>query len=130
MSTHTRWLTAFLALTLAVTGVASVRGAATPRHTNVVTFNGPVRLPGVTLIAGSYIFERLEPATPDVITVRSRDRGTLHYLGMTVPVARPADLDPNRLVTLAEPTRGAVAAVTAWYPTGEQRGHAFVYDAR
>ena len=34
-------------------------GSSVPLNTTRLTFSGPVRLPGVTLIAGSYLFERV-----------------------------------------------------------------------
>jgi hypothetical protein len=41
-----------------------MHGSGNNLHTNNLTFSGPVRLPGVTLAPGTYIFERVEPTTP------------------------------------------------------------------
>ena len=99
-------------------------------HTNRLTFSGPVRLPGVTLIAGTYLFERVEPTNRDVIVVRSGDRMKTYFMGATRRAERPRDLASDRLVTFSEPARGQLPAITAWYPEGEAMGHAFVYSIR
>ncbi len=84
----------------------------------------------MTLTAGTYLFERVEPTNPDVIVVRSGDRTKVYYMAETRRADRPAGLDRSRLVTFGEARRGEVPPITAWYPEGEQKGHAFVYDAR
>ena len=85
---------------------------------------------GVTLAAGAYLFERVEPATPNVIVVRSDDRTKVYFMAMTRRIDRPAGLAANRFVTFGEVGRGVVPPITAWYPEGERTGHGFVYDAR
>ena len=99
-------------------------------HADLLTFSGPVRLPGVTLAAGSYMFERVEPTNPDVIVVRSGDRTRKYYMGWTNRVEKPAHLSADRLVALGEARPGTPPPVTAWYPQGELRGHAFIYAER
>jgi hypothetical protein len=105
---------------------ASARGSSA-LNTNLLTFSGPVALPGVTLPTGSYVFEQLDVATPDVVVVRSRDRSKVHYLGFAQRVHRPRSLQPGPMVSFAEPARGAPARITAWYPIGQTRGYAFQY---
>lgn len=131
MTNRTRLFSTLGALVFGLSLTASMHGAAaTALHTNRLTFGGPVRLPGVTLTAGTYLFERVEPTNPDVIVVRSGDRTKVYYLAETRRADRPAGLDRSRLVTFGEARRGEVPPITAWYPEGEQKGHAFVYDAR
>jgi hypothetical protein len=107
-----------------------VLGSSVPVDTTRLTFNGPVRLPGVTLIAGTYLFERVEMTNPDVIVVRNGDRTKVYYMGSTHRAERPAGLAAGRFVTIAEGPRGAVPAIEAWYPEGAGYGHAFVYPSR
>ena len=90
----------------------------------------PYRLPGVTLPAGVYLFERLEPTNRDLVVVRSADRTRVYFMANTLPADRPAGMPGTQLVTLGEARRGEVPAVTAWYPLNEQAGHVFVYNAR
>lgn len=104
--------------------------SATNLHTNHLTFSGPVALPGVTLPGGTYIFERVVASNPDVVVVRSFDRSKVYYMASTQPTLRPAWLDPIGIVTFGEGRIGAAPPIAAWYPSGEQVGHAFVYKAR
>src|ERR1044071_4045454 len=60
-----------------------------------VTFNRTVALPGVTLEAGSYIFELAEPiGASDLVRVSSRDRRVLYLTAFTRIVDRPRDVSP------------------------------------
>lgn len=122
-----------LVLTLAV--VALVGLAAQPpagawgnsEKTMYLTFNRPVRLPGVTLTAGTYIFEIANPmSTADVVIVRSRDRMRHYYLGLTRPIYRPAGAS-DKIVTFGEAPKGEATPITAWFPAGENVGRQFLY---
>jgi hypothetical protein len=131
MTKRTRMFPTLGALVLGLSLTTSMHGAASSAlHTNRLTFGGPVRLPGVTLMAGTYLFERVEPTNPDVIVVRSGDRTKVYYMAETRRTDRPSGLDRSRLVTFGEARRGEVPPITAWYPEGEQKGHAFVYGSR
>ena len=59
-------------------GLASI-AKADVQHRNYVTFSAPFALPGVSLPAGTYIFEVIAPGSLDVVTVRSRDRSQITY---------------------------------------------------
>ena len=131
MTIRTRTFSTLGVLALGLSLTAPMHGAeGSALHTNRLTFGGAVRLPGVTLIAGTYLFERVEPTNPDVIVVRSDDRSKVYYMAATRRADRPAGLDPARPVTFGEARRGEVPPITAWYPNGEQQGHAFVYPSR
>ena len=131
MANRTRSLSLVGALVLGLSVTAPLGGATSPPlHTNRLVFSGPVRLPGVTLAAGAYLFERVEPVNRDLVVVRSDDRSKVYFMAMTLPSHRPAGLAANRLVTFGEVARGAVPPIAAWYPEGEQIGHTFVYGSR
>jgi hypothetical protein len=124
-------LAAFVALALALTTGTSIYGTETTAlHTNILTFSGPVALPGVTLSAGTYVFERLDQNNPDIIVVRSHDRSRVYFMAFTGRADRPADLPADRAVTFGEARRGTVPPIAAWYPMNELRGHKFIYRAR
>jgi hypothetical protein len=123
-------LTAFGALVLGLFLAAPMRGSEVSLHTNNLTFSGPVRLPGVTLAAGTYIFERVEPTNADVVVVRSGDRMKVYFMASTQRVDRPVGLPRNLLVTLGEARPGIAPPITAWYPEGQRMGHAFIYETR
>jgi hypothetical protein len=97
-------------------------------NTMYLTFNRPVGLPGVTLPAGSYVFERVETASRiDLVQVRSRDRSTVYLTAFTRMVDRPGDLRPGQVVTFREAKAGAPPQIATWFPAGEPRGHQFIY---
>jgi hypothetical protein len=130
MVTRKSALTVFLAFVIGSGLSAPVLGTANVLHTNRLTFSGPVRLPGVTLAGGTYIFERVVDTNPDVVVIRSEDRTRVFYMGSTQPVRRPESLAADRLVTFGEPRGGGPPPIAAWYPEGARLGHAFVYASR
>jgi hypothetical protein len=95
--------------------------------TNNLTFSKPVALPGVTLAAGTYVFEAGPGGTnPHIVRVVSLNRQKLIYLGFTIPVIRPAAASPS-VMTFGEAKDGEPAPILAWYPVGSNSGHEFVY---
>jgi len=102
-----------------------------PSHRNIITFSRPVALPGVSLGAGTYVFELADPnGSQDAVVVLNRDRRQVYFLGMTERVPRPVDLPADRIMTFAEAPRGVPAPIAAWYPNGAMWGHRFIYAAR
>jgi hypothetical protein len=97
-------------------------------HTTHLTFSVPVALPGVTLAAGTYVFEQLDNTSPDVVVVRNTRGDRVLYLGFTGRVARPSGMSPKTHVTLGEARRGAPPRVMAWYPAQAARGYEFLYS--
>jgi len=98
-----------------------------PTSVNHVTFSQPVKLPGVTLPAGTYEFE-LGPAGThrDIVRVSSRG-GQPYFLGFTREVPRPRNLPSTRVMEFGEAAPGAPAPIAIWYPLNSSSGHAFVY---
>ena len=119
--------------TLAVLGLALVGlVAATPgdasvdtNRTTELTFSRPFSLPGVTLGAGTYIFERASESAIEVVRVSSRDRRSVYYTGFTELVQKPRGIASP--VTFGEAPAGSASPVRAWYPTGTNTGHRFLY---
>jgi hypothetical protein len=107
--------------------VTSVDAVSLSRPT-YLTFSGPVGLPGVSLPAGTYIFELANPSTSsDVIVVRDQNRAWVYFLGFTKKVDRPAGLQNGHQVIFEETGAGRVPRISAWYPEGESTGHQFMY---
>jgi hypothetical protein len=98
-------------------------------HTTYLTFSRPVRLPGVSLAAGTYIFERASPFSGDLNMVRviSRDRRIWYYTGFTVLVDRPRDVGPKTMVSMGESVAGQPPPINTWWLMNEPVGHAFIY---
>ena len=119
-------------LLLAVGGVLLAVASGVPvsgnfNHTTFLTFNTPIGLPGVTLPAGTYVFERVNTETMlDVVQVRSRDRSKVYMTGITRGTMRPDNLG-NRQIVFAEVKAGQAPRIAAWYPMDSGRGHEFIY---
>ena len=95
--------------------------------TNNLTFSKPVSLPGVTLAAGTYVFESGPAGTnPNIVRVLSQSRHTQVYMGFTIPRVRPHDEAPS-VLTFGEAPAGGAAPILVWYPVGSTTGHEFMY---
>jgi hypothetical protein len=113
---------------LALVVAASAHGWGDSRKT-YLTFSGPVALPGVTLGAGTYIFERAEPTAANLVRVSSRDRAIVFLTVPTRQTERPEGLPYDRTVIFGEALAGTAPPIKAWFPVGERTGHTFVYGS-
>ena len=105
-----------------------VKGAVNPNRTTFLTFNTPIALPGVSLPAGTYVFERVNSqSTLDIVRVLSRDRSRVYLTQFTIGVERPRDLPADRQIVFAEVKAGETPRIAAWYPIESNRGHLFRY---
>ena len=118
---------------LAVFGLALIGlAAASPSQGGVdasqrieLTFSRPISLPGVTLAAGTYVFERAAPLSAiEVVRVSSRDHRFVYYTGFTELVERPAHAQQ---ITFGEAAAGSALPIKEWYPTFTSTGHRFLY---
>ena len=113
---------ALVGLVAAAPGDASVDSG----RTTQLTFSGPISLPGVTLGAGTYIFERAAPLSAiEVVRVSSRDRRIVYYMGYTELVRKPRGMTSP--IAFGEARAGAAVPIRDWYPTGSDTGHRFRY---
>jgi len=105
--------------------------AGNAERTAYLTFSQAVRLPGISLDAGTYIFEVANPNTRgNVVRVLSRDRKRAYFLGFTNPIAKPRGLSSDAMISLGESGPGAAPPITAWWPAGEETGREFIYSDR
>lgn len=110
-------------------GVATL--SATANRLELLTFSGPVGLPGVTLHSGTYSFEIIDTmASAGVVCVRDRATREPVFLGMTLPVERPSGTKSGRSIVLGESARGVAPPILAWYPNGDALGRSFIYPRR
>ena len=123
---------ATLASIIAVAGIFASSSQAASQlipmtTTNNLTISNPVGLPGVTLTAGTYVFEAgMGGMDRNIVRVLSPNRQRLFYQGFTVPITRRFDAEKS-VLTFGESTNGAPAPIIAWYPVGSNSGHAFKY---
>jgi hypothetical protein len=113
-----------------VAGLLAVRAASgSIPHTNYLTFNAPFALPGVSLPAGTYVFDVIATGSHDVVRVTSRDGSRTYLTAFTTRVQRPVGLPVNRMIVFNEVAAGMTPPIKAWFPLGQSIGHQFVYDA-
>lgn len=92
-----------------------------------LTFSAPVTLPGVTLPAGTYRFELMDPdSSRRVIRVSEKDGSKQYgiFLSISDQKLEPSD---NPVVMFRETPSGSPQAVRAWFYPGETYGYEFVY---
>lgn len=111
---------------IAVSNVAPAAKADEWNKETVVTFSGPVKVPGKNLPAGSYIFKLADSDSDrDIVEVFTKDNLQLIATFLAVPKARlkPAD---STIVTFKEQAMGP-EAVNSWFYPGDVDGFEFVY---
>jgi hypothetical protein len=92
-----------------------------------LTFSGPVEIPGVTLAAGTYLFQLADPdASRHVVMVRDKAGTKVYSMFMTIPDQRSQAPDGN-VVMFAERAAGAPLAIKSWFYPGDSSGEEFVY---
>jgi hypothetical protein len=93
----------------------------------ILTFSGPVEIPGQVLEAGTYVF-RLADSQSDrnIVQVFSKDEKHLYGTFLTVPDERLRIADKT-IITFNETPVGSPEAIRAWFYPGENYGHDFVY---
>ena len=126
------WTTIGVALAMfAFALVQHVAAGTLAERTTYLTFSRSVRLPGVTLTAGTYVFELADPYNAaGVVRVLSRDRQKSFFMGFTNATERPRGLRLDASVSLGESAAGVAPPITAWWPIGERTGRQFIYPDR
>jgi len=119
---------------IACTAALAIIGlSAAPAHADewnkltYLTFSGPVAMPGITLPAGTYRFELMDPDTSRrVIRVSDKD-GSKNY-GIFLSIS-DTKMEPssNPVVMFREMPAGLPQAIRAWFYPGETTGYEFVY---
>ena len=117
----------------AITAVLALVGApgasAQPQWSDktVLTFDGPVEVPGATLEAGAYQFRLVNSAANrQMVQIWNEDRTKLFTTTMAVPVKR-LDTTGDVVVTFVSTAPGTPPAIKSWFYPGQVRGHQFVY---
>jgi hypothetical protein len=113
---------------IAAVSPLGARAVFSPHKTAYLTFSHAVRLPGVALGSGTYIFELASPdTTGGIVRVLSRDRTRSYFMGFTRPVARRDGVAREQTITLGESAPGAAPPVAVWWPDGDSHGRQFIY---
>ena len=124
----TRILSAAAAGALLLGLAVQPAGAQSNLHRDLLTFSGPVALPGVVLAAGTYSFEVPDVAfSPSFVLVRSRDRRQIYLAQFALIVPRPNEVKAPH-VTFGESAPGSVRPIQTWFPIDGEAGRRFVYN--
>ena len=97
-------------------------------ETTHMTFRHPVRIPGVTLPAGSYVFKLSQ--NKQVVWVFSEDAGEVFGPYLTRPRHRRGSrvTDGRRVILVDRAADGSgVPVLRAWFGRYQNRGYEFVY---
>jgi hypothetical protein len=93
----------------------------------ILTFSGPVQVPGATLPAGSYVFKLADiPGNRHVVQVFDKDEKKIYTTLLSVPNQRSEPSD-KPVILFSERATGSPQAVKVWYYPGDTIGDEFVY---
>lgn len=107
---------------------ATLTGDATPfNRTTYFTFNAPVRLQGVLLLPGEYVFEIANPNTGSNVTrVTDRKRSKVYANALSRVVTRPQTRRLDAAIIFGETVTSGPRPVNGWFPAGETSGREFL----
>jgi len=93
----------------------------------ILTFSGPVQIPGATLPAGSYVFKLADlSSNRHVVQVFDKAEKKIFATLLAIPNDRMEPPD-EPVVMFSERPAGSPQAVKVWYYPGERIGNEFVY---
>ena len=93
----------------------------------ILTFSGPVQIPGATLPAGSYVFKLADiPSNRHVVQVFDKDEKKIYTTLLAIPNDRLEPTD-KPVILFAERASGSPQAVKVWFYPGDRVGNEFVY---
>lgn len=90
---------------------------------HLMSFSGPIEIPGVGLPAGSYLFRFI---TPSIVQVTSSDRSTVYGMFLTTPASRHDDRGDQEM-TFETERNGTPARIQGWFFRDSLNGVAPVY---
>lgn len=93
----------------------------------IISFSGPVEIPGQVLNPGTYVFKLMDSmADRNVVQVFNKNETHCYGTFLAIPDYRlkPAG---RPIITFEERAEGAPEAVKAWFYPGDNYGHEFVY---
>ena len=113
---------------LGVLATTSTGAMLNGRRTTYFTFNKAVELPGVSLSAGTYVFELPDPDHSwDIVRVMSRDRKQVYLTAFTKLIERPANRRLEAAIVFGEASAANPPRIKAWYPQDDRTGRQFIY---
>jgi LPXTG-motif cell wall-anchored protein len=118
----------FLCAGLALLGGMAPRALADDSdQKTIITFGGPVEIPGQILSAGTYVFKLADSSSDrNIVQVFSKDERHLYGTFLSVPDQR-LRASGKPIITFEERAARSPEAVKAWFYPGDNFGHEFVY---
>ncbi|HTW67863.1 MAG TPA: hypothetical protein VME17_24785 [Bryobacteraceae bacterium] len=93
----------------------------------VLTFSGPVEIPGQTLPAGTYVFKVANSQTSrHIVQVFNKDENHVFGTFLAIPSYRHKPSDKT-IIRFEERAPGEPQAIKAWFYPTKTYGHEFVY---
>ena len=116
---------------LLINAVVCVSGyAQTAQQTTKITFSKPIRLPGVTMPAGTYTFLHPTPMEDfHVVQVMNENQTMSYGFFLTIPNVRLTPTNET-VITFRETPVGYTDTVRAWFFPGERSGDEFLYSRK
>ena len=93
----------------------------------VVTFSGPVEIPGQILPAGTYVFKLASSqSSRHIVQVFNKDENRLFGTFLAIPSYRQRPSE-KPIIRFEERAAGSPQAIKAWFYPNRTYGHEFVY---
>jgi hypothetical protein len=125
-----RALALAFSIALLVVMFSSAASAQPLNKKTVVTFSGPVEIPGVgaqVLPAGTYVFKLLDSTTDrNIVQIFNQDQTHIYATILAIPNYRLKATDKT-VMTFAERAAGEPQAIRAWFYPGDNWGQEFAY---
>ena len=115
---------AALVMAFAPYAPAEANGAGMDNTTHM-TFKHPVRIPGVTLPAGRYVFQLND--SKQVVWIFSEDNSEVFGPYLILPRLRVESTTKRVVIFDRSPEAGGVPTILAWFSRHRRTGHEFMY---
>ncbi len=122
-----------LGVTLLGAALASSAFADEANKKTVITFSGPVEIPGVHLTgwgvlpAGTYVFKLMDSLSDrHIVQIFNQDESVIYATILAIPNYRLKATDKT-VITFRERPAGEPEALRAWFYPGDNYGQEFVY---
>jgi hypothetical protein len=110
-----------------VVAVAAPKGGAA-RQGHLLTFSGPIGIPGASLTAGTYLFafpSRQDAGLIRVSSTNGADIYALFHSNLVTDTARGIKSDSG--ITWRPRREGQAPSIASWFPAGSSEGREFRY---
>ena len=95
-------------------------------NTTHMTFKYPVRIPGVTLPAGRYVFQLND--SKQAVWIFSEDNNKVFGPYLTIPRRRLESTTKRVVIFDRSPEAGGVPTILGWFGRNREQGHEFIVN--